>query len=589
VKRAAAVLTPLLLPFCSLLGAPAEWTLARSQHFEVYSQTDERDARSALLWFEQLRSFFSQAAAGSAVDFDAEGPVRVVRFASPQAYAAFRPHPNAAAFFLAGTGAEYIVMPNLGLKEPGIAAHEYGHLVVHSLGLTLPPWFAEGLAEVFSTIRVRDESASVGGDLPMRSATLRHLPWIPLEKLLSASSPMQSDSKQNDIFYAESWSLTSMLMFSPAYSSRLSEFLKAVAQGPATPDEISAVYGKRLEEIARDLRSWSSQSQQAVALPRFEVQSVGITVSRLSDFESKRLLASLLLYSGDLERAKATFGVLSQQVSGDPTVAAGLAIIAIEKGHCEKARMLWQPARDGSRTDPWLSYHYAVVGEDAGLTREEVAAALRRVVEGLPDFADARFKLGLVESSLGHYDAAIEQLRAVRSIPPGRAYAYWLGMATALTETGERDEAKRAAAKAAQYSSNAEERASALRQAYMAATDLTVQFSRDVAGNLHLVTARKPHGSSDWNPFVEPGDQIVRVQGKLGRVECSSGKITGFTVQAEVRLIEVSLPDPQHVLIQGGSPEFVCGAEDGRKVAIEYARSAGRDSGQGILRGMQFQ
>jgi hypothetical protein len=49
------------------------------------------------------------------------------------------------------------------------------------------------------------------------------------------------------------------------------------------------------------------------------------------------------------------------------------------------------------------------------------------------------------------------------------------------------------------------------------------------------------------------------------------------------------MPDPSHVLIEGGDPEFYCGAEDGRKVRVQFAVTAGRDGVQGVLRGMRFE
>lgn len=126
------------------------------------------------------------------------------------------------------------------------------------------------------------------------------------------------------------------------------------------------------------------------------------------------------------------------------------------------------------------------------------------------------------------------------------------------------------------------------RLAYMAETDLTVQLSRDANGNLQMITTRKPHGSTDWNPFVEPGDRIHHLEGQIQKVECVAGKITGFRVGNNGEAVEVTLADPSRVLISGGSAQFVCGAEDGRKVAIEYAASQGPAATDGVLRGMQF-
>jgi tetratricopeptide (TPR) repeat protein len=238
--------------------------------------------------------------------------------------------------------------------------------------------------------------------------------------------------------------------------------------------------------------------------------------------------------------------------------------------------------------DPTLYYQYAILAEDANVPASDIESALRRAIELRSDFDDARYKLGLLESNRGHYAAALEQFRAMRSVPVERAYGYWTAVASALTETDHREEAKEAAGNAMHYATNADERGSASRLAYAAETDLTIQVSHDANGTLHMVTARKPHGTNDWNPFIEPGDHIIYVEGQIRKVECSAGKITGFRVATASAAIEVALPDPSHVLIRGGTPEFVCGAVDERKVAIQYAAIEKHGAVDGVLRGMQF-
>jgi hypothetical protein len=218
VKLVAALLLAAYLP-AARGASDQQWTLVRSPHFDVYSQAGERDGRSALLWFEQLRAFFVRTSAAQAGrDLESHGPVRVIGFRSAKEYAAFRLQPAADAYFVGGEAINYIVMPRLGPEEFGVAAHEYAHLVLHSLGLRLPPWLAEGIAEFFSTVRIGENGGLIGGDLPMRTRTLRQRPWIPLTQLLAlpANSPMRADRNTADVFYAESWALTQMLIFSPA-------------------------------------------------------------------------------------------------------------------------------------------------------------------------------------------------------------------------------------------------------------------------------------------------------------------------------------------------------------------------------------
>ncbi|HMJ61518.1 MAG TPA: hypothetical protein VK493_07120, partial [Bryobacteraceae bacterium] len=62
-------------------ASSSQWTLVQSPHFQVYSQSGERDGRSALLWFEQLREFFSRMTVSEGGrGLESRGPVRVIGF-----------------------------------------------------------------------------------------------------------------------------------------------------------------------------------------------------------------------------------------------------------------------------------------------------------------------------------------------------------------------------------------------------------------------------------------------------------------------------------------------------------------------------
>jgi hypothetical protein len=590
VKFVAALLLLAYLPVAR--GASnKQWTLVRSPHFEVYSQAGERDGRSALLWFEQLRAFFVRASAAQAGrDLETHGPVRVIGFQSVKEYAAFRLQPAADAYFVGGDAMDYIVMPRLGPEEFGVAAHEYAHLVLHSLRLRPPPWLAEGVAEFFSTVRIGEKGGWIGGDLPMRTQTLRQRPWIPLAQLLAlpANSPLRADRNAADVFYAESWALTQMLIFSPAYAPRFSQLWDAVQSGASDAEMLAYIYAKPLSAITADLRDWIQRPKSGVPLPGIPNVIQHVQVSELTGFESRLMMADLLLACADLDRARTAYSVLASERPEDARVAAALGNIALREEDRSTGREQWKRAMQLGIRDATLYYRYAILAEDANVPASDIESALRRAIELRSDFDDARYKLGLLESNRGHYAAALEQFRAMRSVPKERAYGYWTALASALTETDQREEAKEAAGNAMHYATNADERASASRLAYAAETDLTVQVSHDANGNLQMVTARKPHGSGDWNPFIEPGDHIVSVEGQIRKVECRAGKITGFRVATGSTAVEIALPDPSRVLIRGGTPEFVCGAVDERKVSIQYAAIEKHAAIDGVLRGMQF-
>ena len=136
---------------------------------------------------------------------------------------------------------------------------------------------------------------------------------------------------------------------------------------------------------------------------------------------------------------------------------------------------------DGGTGDaPDVGAPLAVLAGNAGLPDSDFRVALERAVALKPDFDDARYMLALILKNAGEYDAAVGQLRAMRHVAPVRAYHYWMAMASALVELDRREEAVTAAKHAAEHTSDAAERRSAEQLAYIAETDLAVQFTKDL-------------------------------------------------------------------------------------------------------------
>jgi tetratricopeptide (TPR) repeat protein len=517
--------------------------------------------------------------------------VRVLQFATSSAYASFRPRASADAFFLGSDAVDYIVLAPAGPNRPRTLAHEYAHLVLHAAGLPLPPWFAEGIAEVFSSLDLTPRASLIGGDLPARSQGLRNHALLPLEKLLTMAEddPLRSRRDEAALFYAESWELTHLLLFSPPYRSKAGALWAAFHTGVISGPALASLYGRSLETIASDLRAWIEAPKAAMPLPGIPARDQHLRASRVHQADADAVLAALVLASGDLDRAQAVYRSLQTKRISDPAVAATLGSIALRKHDEVQAILAWKRAFDLGVKDPVLCYQYATLLENAHAPDEQIAAALRRALELKPRYDDARFRLGLLESSRQHYAAALEQLRAMQHVPRVRAYTYWLTMASALLETEQRRAAKTAAEKAIAFAATPDERKIAALLELDTETDMTVQFARDRQGHLQMVTTRKPHGATGWNPFIEFGDQMRTVRGRIRQVECSAGAITGFEIGDTTATVRVALPDPSHVLIEGGKPEFYCGAEDGREVTIQYAVKPAPEGTEGILRGLHFE
>ena len=168
-----------------------------------------------------------------------------------------------------------------GPNRPRTLAHEYAHLVLHSAGMHVPPWFAEGIAEVFSSLDITPRESLIGGDLPARSQVLRNHTLIPLEKLLTMAEddPLRSRREDAGIFYAESWELTHMLLFSPQYSAKAGALWAAFNTGTIEAPALASLYGRSIETIESDLRAWIDAPKSAMPLPGIPAQDQRLRAS----------------------------------------------------------------------------------------------------------------------------------------------------------------------------------------------------------------------------------------------------------------------------------------------------------------------
>ena len=574
----------LLLLAGSAARAESSWKLVRSEHFEVYSQADESAARSILLGFEQLRAFFLGQ---TALNPGRSQPVRVIVFGSEKEYEPYWLSATSDAYSVSADGRDYIVMAFPNASHFTIGAHEYAHLILHTGREGTPAWLDEGLAEFYSTIRLGERSTEIGGDLPARSQVLQRRTWMPLAELVSLTvgSPVRQNRTGAEMFYAESWALTDMLLRSPDYAPRFQQLLSALSSGEPSLEALTRLYVKSAAAITRDLESWiRGRREAAMQLPAVRLEGIRINVSTVSIGEWRLLIAGVMLAAGDLDRAEALYKESDRDAPQSAEVAAALGTLALRRGDVETARVLWKQAIELGVSDASLCYRYALLAEQAGAAATEIRPALERALALQPSFDDARYMLALLEKGSGNHAAAVSNLRAMKTVSPGRAYAYWIAMADALIELGARDEAQAAARQAEEHASNPTDRAHAAQLAYVAETDLAVQFARDENGRAQMVTTRAPHQAANWNPFIETGDDLRRVQGTLREIDCS-GEATRFVIQSSTGLLKLTIADPSRVQMRHAPPEFVCGPQEPNKVTVEYAASS---VGDGIVRGIEF-
>jgi tetratricopeptide (TPR) repeat protein len=570
---------------------PAEpWTLARSSHFEVYTDAGPNRAPSLLADFERMHAFFARQVGAAP---DPRRQVRIICFGGRQEYESYRLNSRADAYYLGTPDRDYIVMPACAPGDFHVTAHEYAHLLIHSSGLGLPRWIAEGISEVASTVQIGDRASSVGGDLPNRSRLLRTERWLPLSELFARGE----NDEGGTVFYSQSWALTAMLMLSPECGPRFRLLLASLASGVGGEAALGSVYNRSPDTVVHDLRAWLARIPPPVPLPGMGGAAVPGEAAPVSTFESQAMLADLRFAAGDLDRAESMYRSLTAGPGGRPGTAeiySALGLIALRKNDAPAALAAWEHAMQLGIADPGICYRYAMLADQRGLPPSQVRRALEHAIALQPDFDDARFKLALMLKNAGQPEPALAQLKAMSAVSPARAFAYWSAMADTLLDlrsdlgvdlgasAGRREDARVAALKARECASSDAEREHAGRILYMADTDLAVQLTSGPDGPAFRAI-RVPHDQPPRNPFIESGDRIQRAEATLQQIECTGNEIR-IALSGQAGDLTLSVPDPTRVEIRntpGVSFEFTCGPQTPRKVLVEYTAT-------NILRGLEL-
>src|SRR5580698_5135130 len=318
----------LVLSIHGSLAAADQWVKLATPHFELYTTAGEKKGREAILYFEQVRSFFLEASQSKRAS---EFPVRIVAFRGERQYQPYRINEFAVAYYTHGRNRDYIVMQDIASEHYPVAIHEYTHLVIEHAGLNPPPWLNEGLSELYSTLTPVGKKAAIGDVTPGRAQTLLTHKWIPLELLTSADhkSPPYNERDRAGMFYAESWALTHMLYFSPGYRPQFATFLAAASSGKTMDEVCRTVFGRRLAEVEIALREYLKRDRfyRAVYDIKLEKSAEDPDVSESSAFESGMVLADLLAMTRKTQEAVSAYQQLAASNPDKPDVEESLGYL----------------------------------------------------------------------------------------------------------------------------------------------------------------------------------------------------------------------------------------------------------------------
>jgi Flp pilus assembly protein TadD len=359
------------------------------------------------------------------------------------------------AFFVPGEDRYYFVL-NLAKSESWRAvSYDFGKLLLYYNYPPAQPWFDEGFAQYFSSLRL-GRTVEIGGE-PVSTAN-RTNPFMPLldSRTWNATAPMlaPADQATDAAFAAESW----LVMHYLTNQNKLEQtgtYMDLVENQKTAPSQaIQQAYSVTEVQFDQAVKSYYNSllpllqapvpsGKSSAAKPPGQAPSVasddeiGASVQELPESVGQALVAEMTLRVPE-HRSQAInqLNLIASQPKLDNSVAhRALAFAHLQDGKEDEVAAELAKAAELAPKDPWLHYYLALIKfrqaqggqkEFAGLAN--MMQDLRAVLDWTPEFAEADNMLALARLEGGGINSAMQVMRAAMQLSP-RNQQYQLNMA----------------------------------------------------------------------------------------------------------------------------------------------------------------
>jgi tetratricopeptide (TPR) repeat protein len=384
-----------------LPGAGKRWIDLRTPNFVIFSHAGERATRAIASDLEELHAVLGSF---SALELSSPIPTYIYVFRSDRDFKPYKPlregRPSSVSgYFAPRTHGNYIAIDGNARRDAtGIVYHEYVHYFVANNLPGLPLWFEEGLAELYSSLRIRGNYVEFGFPDPYHLVLLRNSPLIPLHELLTADhhSELYNERDRKSMFYAESWTLVHYLLVgSDERRTQTPAFLDLVVAGAPPTEALTRAFDTDERGLERELRLYSQREIFGHLESPVSIDvDLPVTVRRMSHAEVLYRLGDLL-FQQDESRPEAR-GYFEAAVEVDPRNGlswSALGVDAEQHARWGDARSFHDRALKTSPEEFLVQYRAGVFLLERGQDIDGAVAALERATELESGFGPAWVEL----------------------------------------------------------------------------------------------------------------------------------------------------------------------------------------------------
>jgi tetratricopeptide (TPR) repeat protein len=447
------VLLLLCAPLAPARSDQQHWIRVNSSHFSVVTDADEFKGHDVVARFEQMRLVFGQLLARTRINMSE--PIDIIALRSDDEYSKVVPIRQGPAiamgFFIPGSDRDYFVL-NLSKEESWRAVSRDFALVF--LNYNYPPtqpWFDEGFAEYFSSLRFDNKQAQIGADPESFTEILNSTPWLSIPDLFATRHDASQESSRHTLFYAQSWIVMHYLLTQDKLSETGTYFDLIQNQKLPVEEAIQKAYGMSSAQFSQVVQDHFHSLGQPSKPPEKGKQplpagsqtvdvnpsdQIGSSNQDLPEAEGQSLVAEMSVRLPEhREQAVQQLESITSQPKMDNVVARrALAWTHMEKKEFDRAVEELSKAGDLNPKDPWLHYYLALVRYHLAQTGQATGGLpnmmqdLRQVLDWDPEFAQARSMLAMAQLEGGGVHAAMDSMRVALTLSP-RNQIYLLNMA----------------------------------------------------------------------------------------------------------------------------------------------------------------
>ncbi len=346
-----------LLAIAAPHQAAAEWRSLRTEHFQLIGDVSERQLRDVALRFEQFRDIVTRLNLADGKG-DSSSPIPIIVFRDRRSFEPFMPRAGghiveAAGMFAEGPDSVYIaVRLDGGASSYQAVFHEYTHLLLRRAFPDAPLWLDEGLAEYYSTLRIRgDRSALIGLPVANHIALLRQ-GSMPLRQLFAAThQSAEYTGTERVLLYAQAWAMVHHAFQSrPSLGAEMIALARRLVAGGNAEESVRALYGVSIAELELRIAGYVRSGNYTGVVVNFEEELVtAITANSvaITDAEADGWLGDLLAQSGRDDEAQARLENAIHRQPGIGQAHEALAMLLLRRDrtadantHLERAKAL---------------------------------------------------------------------------------------------------------------------------------------------------------------------------------------------------------------------------------------------------------